>query len=318
MSHNIETMFATTNGDERKIPWHYEMTKDVTKLIQEAPNSFEALKLAGLDWEVEPKKISVLGENTAIPNAIANVRTSDNKVLGIVADRYKIVQNVDAFAFTDTLIGGDVRYETAGSLNGGRKIWLLAKMPMAKVIDDDVEPYLCFTNTHDGTGAVRVSMTPVRVVCNNTLNFALSTAKRSWSVTHTGDINRKILEARQCLELAERYMNKLDEYANRLVDIKIDEEKLNSALDKLFSVEETDSKAKKEHAQNNKDKFMACYFAPDIAKFMGTAWGAVNAMTDMVAHSTPNRQTKNYSENNWGRIMNGHPLVDEFASLLVK
>lgn len=130
-------------------------------------------------------------------NFFANVRSSDGAVLGVVSDRYQVVQNAEAFAFTDALIGGEgqVHYETAGSLMGGRKIWLLAKLPDTEIVGDKTEPYLCFSNTHDGSGAIRVCMTPIRVVCNNTLNIALNGAKRAWSVRHTGDIQAKLQDS---------------------------------------------------------------------------------------------------------------------------
>lgn len=76
----------------------------------------------------------------------------------------------------------------------GKKIWLLAKLPDSEICGDKTEPYVCFSNTHDGSGAVRVCMTPVRVVCNNTLNLALNTAQRAWSVRHVGDISTKLVE----------------------------------------------------------------------------------------------------------------------------
>ena len=183
MSHNIETMFSV-----REKPWHFSETKEVTKLIQEAPTSADALRYAGLDWHVEPKPIytetnGLFGSAmTPIPGFVANTRDSDGAVLGVVTDAYKIVQNTDAFAFTDNIIGGDVRYETAGSLAGGKRIWLLARLPETEIVGDKVEQYLVFTNTFDGSGSVRVSCTPIRVVCQNTLNVALSTAKRSWSI----------------------------------------------------------------------------------------------------------------------------------------
>lgn len=91
--------------------------------------------------------------------------------------------------------GAGVRYETAGSLQGGRRVWMLAHMPHEYIISGErISPYLLFSNTHDGTGAIKVALTPVRVVCSNTLNLALSTAKRSWSMIHTGDIKGKLQE----------------------------------------------------------------------------------------------------------------------------
>ena len=310
MANAVETMFSM-----REKPWHYEMTKEVTKIIQEAPTSYDALVAAGLNWEVESKKIQLAETGIEIPNAWANVRNTDGKVLGIVTDRYKIVQNVDAFSFTDTLIGGEVRYETAGSLLGGRKIWLLAQMPKTTVLGDDVEPYLCFTNTHDGSGAVRVMMTPVRVVCNNTLNLALRTAKRSWSVKHTGDPAKKIAEARETLGLANEYMSSLNEQAEKFTEVKVDEATVEAMLKNLFPVGEKASDTVKRNAQANKDAFIMCYAAPDIAQYYGTAWGVINAAADMVAHAQPHKNTATYDENRWNQIMNGHALVDSVTKM---
>lgn len=307
MSANVETMFST-----REKPWH-----GLGTIVQEAPTSLDAMHLAGLDWTVEPRRIQYEGGEGYIENAAANVRSSDGAVLGLVTDRYKIVQNVDAFAFTDTLIGGDVHYETAGSLMGGRKIWLLARMPETSILGDAVEPFMCFTNTHDGSGAVRCMMTPVRVVCNNTLNLAISGAKRSWSVKHTGDINRKILEAREALELADIYMKRLDETAEKLADVRIDLEQVQNIVKGMFPVKDSDSECKKRNAKAALDSYTICYMAPDLMQYRGTGWGAVNAMADMVAHTAPNRMTANYQENNWSRIMGGHVLVDQMTAAVM-
>lgn len=91
----------------------------------------------------------------------ANVRDRDNQVLGIVTDRYKVVQNEEAFAFTDALLGEGVRYETAGSLQGGKRTWMLARLPHQYIISgDEISPYLVFMNSHDGTGAIKTAITP--------------------------------------------------------------------------------------------------------------------------------------------------------------
>ena len=179
MAANVESMFYT-----RENPWHGLGTK-----VDEAPTSKEALELAGLNWKVLQKPIYT-SSGTLIEGYKANVRNTDQNVLGIVTDRYKVVQNDEAFKFTDDLLGAGVRYETAGSLQDGKRIWLLAKLPQEYIIGgEQISPYLVFTNTHDGSGAIKVAVTPVRIVCSNTLNLALSTAKRSWSTIHTGDIN---------------------------------------------------------------------------------------------------------------------------------
>lgn len=305
MAANVESMFYV-----REVPWH-----GLGTMVQEAPTSADALRLAGLDWEVKQRSIQVCG-GAKIENFKANVRSTDGKVLGVVSDRYQIVQNTEAFSFTDELVGGDVRYETAGSLQDGRKIWLLAKMPTRKVIDDEVEPYLCFSNTHDGSGAIRVCMTPIRVVCNNTLNLALNTARRQWSTKHVGDINQKMQEARICLELADTYMDELSEYAEKLANKRVTDDELNKILDEMFPVDENDTERRKTTAQKAKEEFMVCYLRPDIAMYLNTAWGVVNAMNDMVTHSEPLRKTQDYRANNWNRIMDGHKLLDRTAELV--
>ena len=244
MAHEVETMMSV-----RLKPWHYEMTKDVTKIIQIAPNSHQALVAAGLDWTVESKPIYDAHGNI-IKGFKANTRSSDSKVLGIVSDRYKIVQNVDAFQFTDNLIGGDVRYETAGSLLGGQKVWMLAKMPEKKIAGDDVETYVCFTNSHDGKGSVKAIVTPIRVVCQNTMNIALSRAQRSWSIRHQGNIENKIAEAREVLELTDIYMEELAKQAERWANVTINEDAFQKILNKIFPVKEDDTDRKKNNVQN--------------------------------------------------------------------
>lgn len=309
MSANVETMMYV-----REKPWHGLGTK-----VDEAPTSAEALELAGLNWKVEQTPVYT-ADGTLIPNYKANVRNTDNSVLGIVTDRYQIVQNEEAFEFTDSIVGetenGVVKYETAGSLNHGKKIWLLAKMPTQKVLDDEVEPYMCFTNSHDGSGAIRICMTPIRVVCQNTLNMALSQAKRSWSTKHVGDIESKLEEAKMCLELADEYMYNLGIEAEKLANTALRREQIDEILNEMFPVDDLTSERKKSNIQQIKDEFYIAYFMPDIEKFIGTAWGAINAMSDCVTHTAPKRNTVDFYNNRWGKVMEGHPMIDQFVDLV--
>ena len=315
MSHEIETMFSAN----RVVPWHYEMTKDVTKLIQEAPTSKDALHLAGLDWEVKQAPV-YMDNGIEIPNYKANVRSTDNTCLGIVTDRYKIVQNTEAFEFTDSIVGetedGVVKYETAGSLCGGKKIWLLAKMPTQKVLDDEVDPYMYFSNSHDGSGAIKIGMTPIRICCANTLAMALNSAKRQWSTKHVGDMQSKLEEAKYCLQMADKYMKHLDEEADRLANAKLYREQIDEILDELFPVDDNDTDRRKRTVQAEKDSFYVAYFMPDIEKFRDTAWGAVNAMSDVITHQAPKRNTASFDANRWGKIMDGHVIFDRFVELV--
>lgn len=304
MSHEVESMFSV-----REKPWHYEMTKDVTKIIQAAPNSQEALIAAGLDWDVEGRDIFT-DNGIKIEGYKANTRVTDDAILGIVSNRYSIVQNRDAFSFTDSLIGNGAVYETAGSLRGGKQVWMLAKTDQMKILGDDVDPYICFTNSHDGMGAVKCIMTPVRVVCNNTLSFALSSTRRSWSTRHIGDLSDNMSEAQRTLEIAGQYMEDLSKAADRLANTHLTDDEVKMVIDELFPVAEDATDRVKENIQSVKDGFMFCYLAPDIAKFRNTAWGVVNAASDFATHAAPKRVTKRSDENRWSSVMNGNIIID--------
>ena len=209
-----------------------------------------------------------------------------------------------------------MRYETAGSLKNGKTIWLLGKMPERFICGDKFEPYICFTNCHDGTGAVKIAMTPIRVVCNNTLNMALTGAKRSWSTKHMGNMEAKLSEARHTLELAHEYLDTLSIEAEKMANETMTEENVITTLDKMFPIDEDASDRQKQNVKNAKDGIMICMLRPDIAQFLNTKWGFINAVSDYVGHSIPARVTSNYQENNWGKIINGHPLLDKAMSLV--
>lgn len=305
MSANVESLFSV-----REKPWH-----GLGTIVKEAPTSAEAIKLAGLDWNVVQRPLKTV-DGMSVPNFYANVRDRDNSVLGVVGDRYQIVQNAEAFDFTDSLLDEGVRYETAGSLKGGRTIWLLAKMPDTKILGDDFEPYVCFTNSHDGTGAIKVCCTPIRVVCNNTLNLALNTAKRSWSTRHTGDIRAKLDEARYTLDLASKYIDKLAVRADQYANSSVTEEQIRDFLDELFPLKDDATERQKRTVETAKEEIMVCYLSPDIAKFLGTKYGLINAVSDWCGHAEPKRKTADYQSNNWGRIIDGHPVLDRAVELL--
>ena len=304
MAHEVESMMYV-----REVPWHGLGVK-----VNEALTSAEAIKTAGLDWEVHGRPIFT-DSGIQIPGYVANTRTSDNSILGVVTEKYKIVQNKDAFAFTDNLIGPDCRYETAGSLKNGRSVWMLAKLPRTQILDDDVDQYLCFSNTHDGTGAVRVVATNVRVVCNNTLNIALNSAQRSWSCKHMGNISNKLDEAAHCLKLANKYNSELAKYADRAAHIKIDEEKTYAAIAELFPITTEMNSRAQQNMKDLRNQFETCLYAVDLSQFYGTIWGIVNAASDFAYHRTPQRMTNTIQENRMKSVLNGNAFLDKVVDM---
>ena len=154
-------------------------------------------------------------------------------------------------------------------------------------------------------------MTPVRVVCNNTLNFALSTAKRKWSCVHKGNIQGKLSEARQTLGLMDLYLKNLAETADMLACAPFYEAEVMAALKKMLPVTEKTTERQKKTIQETKEGIIECTFAPDLVEFLDTKWGFLNAVADYVAHSDPMRETKNWQENRFAAIVAGHPLLDK-------
>lgn len=319
MAANVETMFYVG-----ETPWH-----GLGQEIDHCLTSEEAIKVAGLDWDVIPKPIyDEFGRE--ISGYKVNQRSSDNKNLGIVTNRYAIVQNRDAFAFTDALLGEGVTYETAGSLASGKRVWMLAKMEGTILAEEKIDPYLVFTNSHDGTGAIRVAITPVRVVCQNTLNLALSRASRHWSCVHKGDIQSKLDEARFTLQNAEAYMKALEEEFGELKRKKVTEEQVRNMTNKLLELEFNDlfkkvvktgkvvefkelaKQQKYEEKLNRKrDDILNIYFdKPDLKGTEHSAFRFINAVSDYATHTTDHKNTKNYRENLFMRTIDGNGLID--------
>lgn len=307
MAANVETMFYT-----REKPWH-----GLGTMVAEAPNSKDALRLAGLNWKVLQEPVYTENEEL-IQGYKANVRDTDRKVLGVVTDRYKVIQNEEAFAFTDTLLGEGVRYETAGSLQEGRRVWMLARLPREFIIGGErISPYMVFSNTHDGSGAVKTALTPIRVVCNNTLNLALRTAKRSWSMIHTGDISGKIEEAKNTLFLAGEYMTALGQEFENLRKIKLSEKQVLDYIKILLPMEENYSLLQKRGVEKLRADMKMRYFdAPDLKDVGNNGYRFVNAVSDFATHSTPRRKTANYKENIFARTADGNPMIDRAYQLV--
>lgn len=301
MSAEVETMFYT-----REKPWH-----GLGRQVSEALSSHDALTAAGLDWKVLQKQIQTAGGDI-IRGYRANVRDTDGKVLGVVSDRYKVVQNEEAFAFTDALLGEGVRYETAGSLQEGRRVWMLAKLPSEYIITGErISPYLVFFNSHDGSGAIKVAMTPIRVVCQNTLNLALSTAKRSWSAVHAGNIDGKLVEAQETLQLAQKYMDSLGTEIEKLSTVKLSDSKVLEYIDSLLPVAGDAGLKQRKNMRKLQEDIKRRYFeAPDLKPLGKNAYRFINAVSDFATHAKPLRETEKYKENMFLRTMDGNAVID--------
>ncbi len=280
MAHEIETMMYA--GEK---PWHGLGTYIGDKEV----NSSDAIRLAGLDWEVQLRPLFVgVRDNEMVLADEANgvVRMTDNRVLGIVGNRYKPLQNKEAFNFMDGVVGGkEAMYHTAGSLRDGKVVWMLAKLPSTILVKgkDPIEQYLLLSNTHDGTGCVKMLMTPVRVVCANTLAIAVQGAKDMFNIKHTASIDSKIKAAQDALGIAVKYYKEFSVKADWLADQKFTDLQMDLALKNVFPAEnESDVPTRTKNIRNNvKDLFED---GLGIAPWRGTGWAAVNAFGEYFDH----------------------------------
>ncbi|MEH2940198.1 DUF932 domain-containing protein [Lawsonibacter sp. JLR.KK007] len=270
------------------------------------------------NWEVVQTDVYT-GDGSLIAGYKANLRSTDNAPLGIVSDRYKVVQNEDAFQFTDDLLGAGVTYETAGALQGGRKVWMLARMSHRYIIaGDEIAPYLVVMNSHDGSSGIKVAMTPIRVVCQNTLNLALNSAKRIWTTKHTENVMLRVHEAEETLGLAEKYMSELGRGIDTLSQIKLPDRKIMELMQEFFPVTaDMPEVQRKNNLRLLEDMKMRYWDAPDLSSVGKNGYRFVNAVSDFATHSNPIRKTKNYNENLFLRTVEGNPMIDKAYKMVL-
>lgn len=229
MSHGLTStdhMFSV-----RQVPWH-----GLGAVLDRRPASVhEALALSRLDWTVELSDLHLPGRPEPLADWRATVRSDTGTVLGIVSPAYEPVQNEEAFAFLAALIGSDAHWETAGSLWGGRQVWVLAKLPdHLEVGGDAVAQYMLVSTRHDGTGAVCVRPTEVRVVCQNTLRLAERKGGDVYRVRHLGAPTMALHEARAALQLTIDYGRQFKQAGDRLALEACSERTLRKVLAELY------------------------------------------------------------------------------------
>jgi len=275
-------------------PWH-GLGKSVDHIMKAA----ECLEFAQLGWTVEKVGIRTF-EGVEVVGRYATVRRDTRKALGIVGERYTIVQNVDAFTFMDAVTEtGEAKYHTAGSLGGGTMIWLLAKLPESVAVADKdlIDQYILLSNSHNGWSALTVKWTPVRVVCQNTLTAALSGGKRGIRHSHTLSITGKVKSTRELLGLGRSYFAGFGEEAQRLADKRVTEGMLTGLFGSLYAIDPKrmemvlagDKAVAKERAAQEITELYHAGANNQIAGIGGSAWALYNGVTEYVTHGRPVR-----------------------------
>jgi len=289
MAHNL----ATANGRPAmmyagEVPWHGLGTR-----LEEPATAREAIEAAGLNYLAELKALQT-AEGKPVPQRRAVVRSDSGEVLGVVGKSYVPVQNYQAFGFLDAIVaGGGLRYHTAGALGKGERVWLLAKLPThirVKGGDDIVEKFLLLSNTHDGTAALRTFFTPIRVVCQNTLNLALQKqGSHGISILHKGDLATKIQEAQRVLGLAETFYADAEAKIEILASHYPNTDQIQEFFATLYPDPHDADSSRARNVRSRLTEIFETGVGLDMPDIRGTTWAAYNAVTEWVDHHRPTR-----------------------------
>jgi len=270
----------------RQLAWH-----GLGTFVPEAVKSDEAIVLAGLDWTVNLEPIYT-EEGTLIDAAKVTRRSSDQKVLGVVGDRYTPIQNHELFQFADDLVEYGARYESAGSLMGGKNVFATMVIERPLVIDGDpLIPYLIMASSHDGSMATKALLSPVRVVCMNTLRLAMATSHRTFTIRHTSSAPSRIEEARRALSLSFQYYDEFEEEVEALMAQKVTDKQFDSLIEAVWPLQEEMLKGSR--VLRKREEVKSLLLAdPTIQPWRGTGWGALNAFNTWDQWHAPVRKTK--------------------------
>lgn len=214
--------------------WH-----NLGQVISDYPTSSEAIKHAGLDYTVEKRPLftydtanhrsdpetDLIIPEIEVPDYYATIRTDTEQVLGVVGNDYEVIQNCDAFSFFDSIVGNKdgILYETAGALDKGERIFITAKLPDYIRVgrNDLIEQYLFLTTSHDGYGSITAAFTPIRIVCNNTLNAAMKNKSNCIKIRHTASAPERLKQAHRLLGITNQLANELEGVFNQWASIRV-------------------------------------------------------------------------------------------------
>jgi phage/plasmid-like protein (TIGR03299 family) len=293
MAHELESQNGVASfASFREPAWH-----GLGTVFTEEKTTSEMLEVANLNnWNVRLEDVQIPSTLTSDKSYQYVLRTnptdkSQTDVLGVVGERYVPLQNEDLFSFGDNILDGGGRWETAGSIRGGRVVFGSLALERETVLDpngvaDVVKTYLLINTSHDGSVAIQASITPVRVVCANTLNLALGRTKKrdgikqSFKIRHTQTANGKVQVARQALGLANSYMDAFDKMAHEMISKEVSAKQFNEIILAAYPKPEKDAKGSIKKWENKVNMINDIYTGEFNGMIAGNAWGALNALTE--------------------------------------
>lgn len=277
----------------------------------------DVLYKAGTDWQVGQSPVFT-GDGTPVKGYKANIRGDNGDILGLVSDKYKVVQNEEAFIFTEELLKYGFRYQFAGSYQGGKKTWVLMKTGDSYIVNGErICNYVVFITSHDGSSSLKIAITPVRMLCCNMLNLALRKARRIWSFKHSLNIGTRLQDAYETVQRSEEYMDQLGLEISRLCNIPLSTGDVERFVDQLLPMPEEATSIQTANVIKQRKDFLARYHeAPDLQHVGHNAYRFINAASDFATHSKPIRETSQFRENLFMRSIEGNPLIDKALELV--
>lgn len=287
MAHMLETYGnMATFASLREPAWHGLGTVFDTEVT-----TSEMLLLAHLNnWNVRLVEAALSGRSHKTYFEVVRTNPFDGMTdtLGMVGERYNVYQNEELFAFGDNILDGG-RWETAGSIKNGTVVFGSLALDREIVLDpnganDVVKTYLLVHTSHDGSLAIQASVTPVRVVCQNTFTMAVGArgkgAKQSFRIRHTSTAQGKVQAAREALGLANKYLDEFDKAAQELIQKEITAQKAQEIFTTAYPEPEKDVKGALTKWNTKMDTLWDIYQGETSENIKGTAWAAYNAMTE--------------------------------------
>lgn len=299
MAHQIEQF---TDGSAAFVSANESAWHKLGTVTNGAMTAEEAMRLAYLSgWDVRLMPLTateITGDGATaheVPEHFATARTHPKsgrtQMLGVVGSDYHPVQNEEHAEFLNLLADeSGAHFETAGSLRDGRQVFLTMKMPQSLTIggNDDVDLYIAASNSHDGSSAFRIIVTPIRVVCSNTLRAAIQGARSSYVVRHTSGAKARIAQARSALGLTFRYAEEFEQAAQRMIEAEMTLSELKSVVDELWPVKDNDGPRKKTNQRQRWGMISNLFEHADTqAGIRGTRWAGYNALTEYANHVAP-------------------------------
>lgn len=295
MSHELETNGTQTAFvSAREDAWHRLGT-----VLDHTFTAEEAMTFAMLGgWNVHkvPVTASEITDDgvTAleVPGKYATVRTSpftgQPEALGIVGEWYTPIQNEENCDILDAIVDeGGAHFETAGSLRGGRQTFITMKLPQTMMVGgfDQLDVYIAALNSHDGSAAFRLIVTPVRIVCANTQAAAIKGAKSSFTVRHTTGVQGKIAQARQALGLTFRYIEGFQEEADKMIDQALTDAEFMDIMRQVWPVDVQNMTGQQKRREATLEELFTD--ADTNSQIRGTRWAGYQAVTEYVDHYFP-------------------------------